>query len=51
MGGFAGGVWSCAMGICEPRQVRKEAAINGYFHVPQISLTLPAKPLNSWLFK
>lgn len=29
---FAG---SCAMGACEPGQVRKEAALSGYFHVPQ----------------
>lgn len=26
---------SCAMGACEPGQVRKEAALSGYFHVPQ----------------
>jgi len=30
---------SCAMGICEPCQVRKEAALSGITHVPQISLT------------
>ena len=26
---------SCAMGACEPGQVRKEAALSGYFHVPR----------------
>ncbi|AGN34467.1 hypothetical protein BaLi_c00290 [Bacillus paralicheniformis ATCC 9945a] len=26
---------SCAMGIHEPCQVRKEAALSGTFHVPQ----------------
>lgn len=29
---------SCAIRICEPRQVRKEAAINGISYVPQIGL-------------
>lgn len=28
------------MGACEPGQVRKEAALSGYFHVPWGSLTL-----------
>ncbi len=26
---------SCAMEACEPGQVRKEAALSGYFHVPR----------------
>jgi len=30
--------WFCAIGISEPRQVRKEAAIRGTSYVPQTSL-------------
>ena len=30
-----GMVWSCAAGTCEPRQVRKEAAVNRISRVPQ----------------
>ncbi len=31
-------VGSCAARACEPRQVRKEAAVSKYFCVPQINL-------------
>lgn len=39
-GFFIASLWdrkfgSCAMGACEPGQVRKEAALSGYFHVPR----------------
>ena len=27
----------CATGACEPRQVRKEAAVSKYFWVPQVA--------------
>ena len=35
IGRRAGMVWSCAAGTCEPRQVRKEAAVNRTSRVPQ----------------
>ena len=35
---FVGSAGSCAIRICEPRQVRKEAAISGISYVPQVSL-------------
>ena len=39
-GFFIASLWdrkfgSCAMGACEPGQVRKEAALSGNFHVPR----------------
>jgi len=34
---------SCAMESCEPRQVRKEAAISGVLHVPRGRLGTAAR--------
>jgi len=44
MGGLSGRAGPCAMESCEPRQVRKEAAINRILHVPQVHPVLPEGP-------